>query len=205
VTLKGPKGNVVPLTVGPEVRNLAQVKVGDQVRVRYAEALSLTLKKDGKELRTAKEASEAMRAPAGARPGAAVGEQVTVIADVIAINAKTHEVTLRGPEPDRRPLRRGSRAAQAHQGRRPGRGRVHASRRDHGRAGRGEEVAAARGARLASTSAASAAAVDVDQCSAERMPPSTLRAAAGMARGCRRHRVAGAVTCMRPIPRSFKE
>jgi len=97
VTLKGPKGNVVPLTVGPEVRNLAQVKVGDQVRVRYAEALSLTLKKDGKELRTAKEASEAMRAPAGARPGAAVGEQVTVIADVIAINAKTHEVTLRGP------------------------------------------------------------------------------------------------------------
>ena len=97
VTLKGPKGNLVPLTVGPEVRNLAQVKVGDKVRVRYAEALSLTLKKDGKELRTAKEASEAMRTPAGARPGAAVGEQVTVIADVIAINAKTHEVTLRGP------------------------------------------------------------------------------------------------------------
>ena len=30
VTLKGPKGNVVPLTVGPDVRNLAQVKVGDR-------------------------------------------------------------------------------------------------------------------------------------------------------------------------------
>ena len=97
VTLKGPKGNVVPLTVGPEVRNLAQVKVGDQVRVRYAEALSLTLKKDGKELRSAKGASETMRAPAGATPAGAVGEQVTVIADVIAVDAKTQQVTLKGP------------------------------------------------------------------------------------------------------------
>lgn len=97
VSLKGPKGNVVPLTVGPEVRNLDQVKVGDKVRVRYAEALTLTLKKDGKELPSAKSASEAMRAPVGATPGAAVGEQVTVIADVIAVNAKTHEVTLKGP------------------------------------------------------------------------------------------------------------
>jgi hypothetical protein len=97
VTLKGPKGNVVPLTVGPEVRNLAQVKVGDQVRVRYAEALSLTLKKDGKELRSAKGASETTRAPAGAAPGGAVGEQVTVIADVTAVNTKTHQVTLKGP------------------------------------------------------------------------------------------------------------
>jgi len=97
VTLKGPKGNVVPLTVGPDVRNLAQVKVGDQVRVRYAEALSLTLKKDGKEVPSAKGASEMMRAPVGATPGGAVGEQVTVIANVIAVDTKTHQVTLKGP------------------------------------------------------------------------------------------------------------
>ena len=97
VTLKGPKGNLVPLTVGPEVRNLAQVKVGDKVRVRYAEALSLTLKKDGKEVPSAKGASEMMRAPAGGTPAGAVGEQVTVIADVVAVDAKTHQVTLKGP------------------------------------------------------------------------------------------------------------
>jgi len=97
VTLKGPKGNLVPLTVGPEVRNLAQVKVGDKVRVRYAEALSLTLKKDGKEMPSAKGSSEMMRAPAGGTPAGAVGEQVTVIADVVAVDAKTHQVTLKGP------------------------------------------------------------------------------------------------------------
>jgi len=98
VTLKGPKGNVVTLTVDPEVRNLAQVKVGDQLRVRYAEALSLTLKKGGKELPSSKSKSDAVRAPAGERPGGAVAEQLTVTADVIAVNHKTHGVTLKGPK-----------------------------------------------------------------------------------------------------------
>jgi Cu/Ag efflux protein CusF len=97
ITLKGPKGKVVPLTVGPDVRNLEQVKVGDRVAVRYLEALSLTLKKDGKELRTATKASDSARAKAGERPGGAVAEQVTVTADVTAVDAKTGIVTLKGP------------------------------------------------------------------------------------------------------------
>jgi Cu/Ag efflux protein CusF len=97
VTLKGPRGNSVPLTVDPEVRNLDQVKVGDQVVVRYIEALSLTLKKDGKELRGRTESSDAARAAAGAQPGAAAARQVEVTADVIAVNAKTQMVTLKGP------------------------------------------------------------------------------------------------------------
>ena len=97
VTLKGPKGNVLPLTVGPDVRNLEQVKVGDKVVVRYAEALSLTLKKDGKELRSSTEASTGARAKAGERPGGVVAEEVKVTADVIGVNRKTHMVTLRGP------------------------------------------------------------------------------------------------------------
>lgn len=98
VTLKGPKGNIVALAVGPEVRNLAQVKVGDKVVVRYAEALTLTLKKDGKELRTAKTTTDAVRTPAGSLPGGAVADHIKVTADVVAVNAKTHMVTLKGPE-----------------------------------------------------------------------------------------------------------
>jgi hypothetical protein len=98
VTLKGPEGKVVPLTVGPDVRNLEQVKVGDRVAVRYLEALSLTLKKDGKELRSSTKASDAARAQAGKRPGGVAAEQTTVIADVIAVNAKTRMVTLKGPK-----------------------------------------------------------------------------------------------------------
>jgi len=98
VTLKGPRGKVFPMTVDPKVRNLEQVKVGDQVVVRYFEALSLTLKKDGKELRGSTEQTDAVRTPAGERPGGAVAKETEVTADVIAVNAKTQTVTLKGPK-----------------------------------------------------------------------------------------------------------
>jgi len=98
ITLKGPSGKVVPLSVTPDVRNLEQVKVGDRLTVTYLEALSLTLMKGGKELRAANTKSDGVRAAAGERPGGAVAEQVKVTADVTAVNRKTHMVTLRGPK-----------------------------------------------------------------------------------------------------------
>jgi ribosomal protein S17 len=98
VTLKGPQGNLTTITAGPDVRNLAQVKVGDMVTVRYLEALTLTLKKGGKELRSAKESDAGARAKAGERPGGVVAKQVEITADVIAVDAKTQTITLRGPK-----------------------------------------------------------------------------------------------------------
>jgi hypothetical protein len=98
VTLRGPQGNLTTITAGPDVRNLAQVKVGDMVTVRYLEALTLTLKKGGKELRSAKESDAGARAKAGERPGGVVAKQVEITADVIAVDAKTQTITLRGPK-----------------------------------------------------------------------------------------------------------
>lgn len=98
VTLKGPKGRVFDLAVGPDVRNLEQVKVGDKVVVGYVEALSLTLKKDGKELRSNTSATDGARSAAGERPAGVVAQQIEVTADVIAVDAKTQTVTLRGPK-----------------------------------------------------------------------------------------------------------
>ena len=98
ITLKGPKGRVVPLSVAPDVRNLEQVKVGDQHVVTNVEALSLTLKKNGKELRAATSKTDGVRAAEGAKPGGAVAEHVKVVADVTAVNRKTHMVTLKGPK-----------------------------------------------------------------------------------------------------------
>ncbi len=43
VALKGPKGNVVALTVSDDVHGLDQVKVGDTVGVAYAQALALEM------------------------------------------------------------------------------------------------------------------------------------------------------------------
>ena len=45
VTLKGPKGNWLVVTAGPEVKNFDQMNVGDKVHARYIEALVLELKK----------------------------------------------------------------------------------------------------------------------------------------------------------------
>jgi hypothetical protein len=97
ISLKGPRGNVVAMSVDPAVRNLDKVKVGDTVTVRYVEALSLTLKKDGKELRSATETTDAARAPAGSSPAGAVARQVEATADVVAVDPKTQTVTLKGP------------------------------------------------------------------------------------------------------------
>ena len=98
VTLKGPQGKEVTLTAGPDVRNFAQVKVGDRVDVEYVQALTLELKKGSTAIveRTEQVASD--RAKPGERPGGAVGRQVTVMAEVMDVDPATQVVTLRGPQ-----------------------------------------------------------------------------------------------------------
>jgi hypothetical protein len=98
VTLKGPKGNVKTVEAGPDVRNFDQIKVGDMVVARYVESLTLTLKKDGKELRSKGEMADAARSKVGEKPAGVVGQQIEVTADVIAVNAKTQTLTLKGPK-----------------------------------------------------------------------------------------------------------
>jgi hypothetical protein len=98
VTLKGPKGGLLDMELGSDVRNLDQVKVGDRVVVHYVEALTLTLMKDGKEIRGRGETSDAVRTAPGQRPGGAAAAQIKVTADVIGVDHKHHVVTLRGPK-----------------------------------------------------------------------------------------------------------
>src|SRR5262245_13693157 len=45
VDLKGPKGNVVTLKVGPEAKNFNQVKVGDRVTAKYLESPAILMRK----------------------------------------------------------------------------------------------------------------------------------------------------------------
>jgi hypothetical protein len=98
VDLKGPKGRVVTLAVSEEARNFDQVQLGDHVVVRYMRALSLELKKTGSAIMERSEKSDAVVAKPGERPGAAAGRQVQVMANVVAVNAKTKTVTLKGPK-----------------------------------------------------------------------------------------------------------
>ena len=98
VTLKGPQGNEITVTVGPEVKNFANMKVGDQVNAEYVEALTLELKKGGGQKVERTEQAGAMGAKAGALPAGAMGRQITVVADVVSVDPAKKTVTLRGPK-----------------------------------------------------------------------------------------------------------
>lgn len=97
ITLKGPEGNEVTVTAGPEVRNFDQINVGDMVAARYLESLTLRLKKDGKDVVAATTEEAAGRAEPGEMPAAGAARRVEVTADVIGVNEKTQTITLRGP------------------------------------------------------------------------------------------------------------
>ena len=98
VTLKGPRGNVVTLPVSEKAKNFAKVKVGDMVVVRYLEALSLELKKGGTGIRERSEREGSATAQPGEQPAAGAARQVTVVADVMAVDEKRQTGTLRGPK-----------------------------------------------------------------------------------------------------------
>ena len=97
VGLQGPQGKEVTVIAGPEVKNFAQMKVGDQVNVEYLEAVTLELKKGSAAPVARTEQTGAEGAKAGERPAGAVGRQVTVTAEVVDLDPQTQTVTLRGP------------------------------------------------------------------------------------------------------------
>jgi hypothetical protein len=97
VWLKDAKGKVVQLVVGEEARNFDQLRIGDVVTAEYSQALTVTLKKSGTPLAT-KENQTLERAPLGAKPGGTAAREVTIVANVTAINTHTGVVTLNGPQ-----------------------------------------------------------------------------------------------------------
>jgi hypothetical protein len=97
VDLKGPKGRVVTLKVGPEAKNFNQVKVGDRVTAKYFESTAIAVRKAG-EPPFAEETKAVQRAAPGGKPGAIAIDTTEMTARVEDIDYKTRTVTLRGPQ-----------------------------------------------------------------------------------------------------------
>lgn len=98
VTLMGQEGNVFDVTVGKEARNLPQVKVGDEVTVKYYEALSAKVYKKGEAPQVEGSTEGLARTKPGEKPGGIAGRQMTVTATVEDIDMKKPTVTLKGSE-----------------------------------------------------------------------------------------------------------
>ncbi|QQC66968.1 hypothetical protein [Paraburkholderia ginsengisoli] len=97
VWLKDAKGKVVQVVVGEEARNFDQLKIGDVVTAEYSQAMTVTLKKGGAPL-AANENQTLERAPMGAKPGGTASREVTIMANVTAVNHQSGVVTLKGPQ-----------------------------------------------------------------------------------------------------------
>lgn len=95
VTLVGEYDDTLDVHCGPEVRNFAQLAVGDEVKTTYTESYSIHVEKEG-EAEETNEVAES-RAKVGAQPGASRYETRTVKAKIEAIDKAKGTVTLATP------------------------------------------------------------------------------------------------------------
>jgi ribosomal 50S subunit-recycling heat shock protein len=96
VTIKMEDGREHDFVAGPEVKNLAQVKKGDVITIKYTEALAYQVREHGATAGvTTTEASTS--AAKGERPAAAAAQQTTITVKITAIDPSIPTVTFMGP------------------------------------------------------------------------------------------------------------
>lgn len=100
VSLKSPDGGSTTIEVPEEVRNLAQVKVGDQLVVRYYKSIGAAVRPKGTptDLTAVEEESVLGRAEVGAKPGAGVGSVTATTVAIQSVDKTNHTVTFSGPD-----------------------------------------------------------------------------------------------------------
>lgn len=97
VTLKGSEDRMFNVVADESVRNFEQIEVGDEVTVSYTRALSLNVRPGGGSPQRT-ETGGAARAEPGEKPVGVVGREITILADVIAVDPEASTITLKGPE-----------------------------------------------------------------------------------------------------------
>ena len=98
VTFKSKEGEL-DIVAGPEVKNFAQIKVGDRFNVQYALAVAIELvKTKNNDVRGREVTSDTQTAPTGNKPGMVKTNIVKTTASVIAIDQKKLIVSLKGPK-----------------------------------------------------------------------------------------------------------
>lgn len=101
VTLRGPQGYEITVEAGPEVRNFAQIEVGDTVRLGYELYYSAT-RLDAEQVPevVAAASAGAARAAEGERPGAVIGAVESMIVLIESIGPEGRSATFITPNGD---------------------------------------------------------------------------------------------------------
>lgn len=96
VTLENAAGESITVVAGEEVRNFAQIEVGDKLTVDYMEAVEIQVLGPEGEV-GAEGATAAARAELGEKPGGAMISETTVVVVIEAIDKEMGTATVKGP------------------------------------------------------------------------------------------------------------
>jgi hypothetical protein len=97
VTLVGSQGDTVTVKVGDEVRNLPQVKPGNQVLVRYHGSVTYVLSPRGAKLPKDSLVTVGTRATPGQMPAGAVAAKLVVTETVVGVDPASHTLQVVNP------------------------------------------------------------------------------------------------------------
>ena len=93
IALRPPQGERLWITAGPEVRNFAQIKVGDTVTVHYYKAIAAQVKPKGSTSLAPQGAVATYAAKPGARPAGAVGQTILETVKIQSVDTSANSVT----------------------------------------------------------------------------------------------------------------
>ena len=97
VVVRGPRGGTQEIAVPPEAKNFDSIKQGDVFRLRYTEAVALTIVPQGGEPRKG-DVTKMKTAEKGENPGGVVVRTRYISGRVEAIDYKDRYIAIRGPK-----------------------------------------------------------------------------------------------------------
>ena len=105
VTLQDTDGESFTFVAGDQVRNLAQVEVGDKLKVDYLQSMEIKVLAPDEAEVGVQHVVSGQRAEPGEKPAGAAITKTSIISVIEAINKEKQTVTLKGPENKTRSLR----------------------------------------------------------------------------------------------------
>ena len=96
IVVRGPDNRPQTLQLGPDVRNFAQIRRGDRVRLHYEEAVAVRMAPRGSRLEP-EAVVGAARAEPGARPAAGTVAATRAQVRITAVDAANNRVSFVGP------------------------------------------------------------------------------------------------------------
>ena len=99
VAIQGPAGNETIIRVTDQVKNLPQVKIGDEVNITYYRSAVVNLVKTKGDVKLGTELSGAKAsAPAGEKPAGVIEMEVTRTVEVVFVDPYQKFISFRGPD-----------------------------------------------------------------------------------------------------------